>query len=528
MLESDKPTVLHGAKIRLYPNETQAAQFERWRRGCRSLWNLLLGMEQAAYSGEKFRPELKWRQKWIKVAEASYPKLLASFERKRGEEKKELEIAEEELASLQAIVKKRHSRLADATDEAIHDFFTSPSGMETGPGKIYLAAHRRYHAAFKAYTAGQMKVPPQPIDDKRAAMLGRGRAAAQPKLFLWKDELLKTMALLKREPLCGWIGDIHSHAGQRVCADLDRALKTMLAERRKRIAGQGGRDTGFPRFKKKSAYAEGSVYFANTQLRFDQSTPYIQFPLGVGAMRHGDMGHIPAGSKLMGGRVFREGEAWWLSAQFLMEAPKPLPPTGIDCGLKVAASIIATVVDSNHYFRQVRTPREPARHAFRMKLAHKSLSRRNRKHKAYYKKAAQIAYGHARTQNVRNDVLHKTSRAIANSYDVVSVQKMDVAALMTKDNEQKERRHLIKLNRAAAMAKFRQFVTYKVAEAGKLLNETPATEPIVQKCSACGKLNYMPLSKQRISCQCGNTLERRINAGLNELEFARIAKQAAE
>jgi putative transposase len=452
--------VIHGAKIRLHPNEAQAAQFDLWRRRCRALWNLLLGMEQAAYSGEKFRPELKWRQKWLEVAEETYAKFNNAFE------------------------------------------------------------------------AGKRPKPPNPVN--AIAILGRNRGEGEPKLFLWEDELLKTMARLKREPLCQWISEIHSHAAQQICKDLVRALRTMLTERKKRTAGKGDRDTGFPCFKKTSAYAEGSVYFANTQLVFDRSARRIKFPWGVGEMRHGDLSHIPEDAKLMGGRIFREGETWWLSAQFEFAAPAPLPKTGLEGGLKVAASVISTTIDSEGRAHQVRTPREPERHAFQMNLTSKSLSRRRRGTKAYYKQAEKLAYQHARNRNVRDDCLHKTSRAIVNAHDAIAVQKMDVGALMKNAPKQKGAKTLRKINRQAAMARFRGFVEYKAKEGGRLYHESHELFPAIQICSGlksgspCRKIHAIPLSQRFMVCDnCGTRLERRINAAQNELDQLQIAKLAA-
>jgi putative transposase len=448
-------TVIHGARIRLHPNSAQAAQFEVWRRRCRSLWNLLLGIEQAAYSGQRFRPELKWRQKWLDVVLETYEKLKTAHE------------------------------------------------------------------------SGKRKAAPEAITEaRRAGILGQGRAAGEPKLFLWEDELLKVMARLKQEPLGQWIVEIHSHAAQQVAKDVVKAIKTMLSEKKK---GAAGREVGFPRFKKASAYAEGSVYFANTQIKIDREARRIGFPLGVGEMPHGDFGHIPAGATLMGGRIFREGETWWLAAQFQFGVPEPLPKTGRECGLKIAASIIATTVDNRAVVRQVRTPREPERHAFQMNLASKSLSRRKRGTKAYYKQAAKLAYRHARNRNVRDDCLHKTSRSIANMHDAVCVQKMDVKELMRKNPEMPGAKQLRKSNRGAAMSRFRTLVEYKTKEGGRLYQETPAQQAIVQECCACGKLHYMPLSKRKMVCDCGNKMDRQENAARNELEnLSRVKLFAAE
>src|SRR5208337_5078624 len=72
-------TILKGCKIRLRPNREQAAKLDLWRRRSLSLWNLLLAIEQAAYSGEPFRPEIGWREIWAEVVRENYAKRLREW-----------------------------------------------------------------------------------------------------------------------------------------------------------------------------------------------------------------------------------------------------------------------------------------------------------------------------------------------------------------------------------------------------------------------------------------------------------------
>lgn len=443
-------TIIHGAKIRLYPSVEQAKQFDSWRVKCMKLWNLLLGMQQAAYSGEKFRPELKWRQIWAEVAQLNYDLAVLKYEKK----------------------------IAD--------------------GKT---------------VANSPKLPQ--ID----LILPRSRVLGEPHLFIWENDLLKLMARLKKQPLAKWIGEIHSHAAQAVCKDMIKSLQAMLRERAK---GANGRNAGFPRFKRASAYAEGSVYFANTQLVVNHARRRVKFAGGVGEMKVGRFGHIPDNAKLMGGRIYRIGEEWWLSAQFQYEAPKALPKTGKVCGVKVAAKAVYTIWDGEEFDRVLtRQTRRGIKR--REKLVARQLSRRQKGKKGFYEAAGTVAQFHADEQNRRDDTLHKGSRAIVNAFDEITIDKMDVASLM--EGEVKSlRKHV----RGAAMARAAHFVKYKAEEAKRLVNETHVLFPTTQVCSVCGFINPQMVDGRRLLVckKCGNKMQRQKNAAVNEFEQGRITKDA--
>jgi len=525
--------VMRGCKIKLYPKPEQAAKLDLWRRRARTLWNLLLGMQQAAYSGKPYRPELGWRRIWAEVAELNY-----------------------RLAS-----ERREVRLAD--------------------GRA---------------TSAEAK-PPQ-LDK----ILARNGGDDAPKLFIWETDCQKLMARLKAVPLTGWIGELPSHAAQHVVKDLIKALQAMLRERGKRAAGKPGRDTGFPKFKA-NRYAAGSIYFANTQIAFDWDRRRIRFPAGLKTIKYKGAENIPAGAKLMGARAWRQGEEWWLSAQFEMAAPPPLAKTGREAGVKIAAAIILTTVDSQGRSRQVDTPKQDKRRVRRIKLAGRKLARclaaqkakeekiaartarrkpsvarlpsgaarsappegkgtaagrvRIGRSQGFYAASARLAKLHAEERNTRDDLLHKETSRIVARYDTITVQEMDVAAMMKKPQKHEKRlrrrerrleegaappkrrnlKVMRKVNRRAAMARCRTLLTYKAHDGGRVLNITHALMPIVQECSQCGALHpEMQDGRPVLRCLatlpdgtvCDAVLERRKNAAANELRHGRTNREASE
>lgn len=466
---SEEKTVVRGVKMKLQPSPKQAETLDEWRHAARKLWNLLLGMEQAAYDGRCFRPELGWRTIWADITASDYLR-------------------------------------------ACH---TYKYGKKTKAGVVKKAP-------------GDGKEPVEPTQEYYQRIAGGFIDGKPPGVFIWKSDLNKLVARLKDVDGTRWISCLPSHAAQKVAAEIETAIKTMLTERRKRAQG-AGRNTGFPRFKRNN-YAEGSVYMVNTQTVFDLDARTVSLPKIKGDMPYRQE-RIPNG-KLMGGRVWRQGEQWWMSCQFEIEAPEARPKTGRECGLKISAGVISTTFDGTVVERGP-SPEDDRKLARRIKLANRRLARRNKGTKDYYKTADELATLHAKERDRRDDMLHKESRRIVNTFDTITVHKMDVSSLMTSEKPDKETgkpkktpRSLLKLNKRAAMARFRGFVAYKATDEGRVYNETHKNFPEVQMCSACGKLHAMPLDKRVMTCDCGNVMERRANAAVNEFEQGQIVKMA--
>ena len=262
-------SIIRGFKIKLTPDAEQAKVMDQWRRAALSLWNLLLGMEQAAYDGSKFRPELHWRQIWAEIVREDY---------------------------LAAVHTWRHGK------------YTKAGVLKKAPGSG--------------------KEPVEPTSEYYDKISGCSVNGEPPKLFIWQSDLKKIMARLKSEALSQWVAVLPSHAAQQVCDDINDAIRTMLSERSKRLRGAGGRNTGFPRFKK-HRYAAGSVYMVNVQTAFDHETRMVSLPKLKLPMpfRQED---LPT-EGLMGGRLWRQGEQWWLSCQFKVPDLPPLPIRGREC-----------------------------------------------------------------------------------------------------------------------------------------------------------------------------------------------------
>lgn len=139
------------------------------------------------------------------------------------------------------------------------------------------------------------------------------------------------------------------------------------------------------------------------------------------------------------------------------------------------------------------------------KLRNKKLGSNNRV--KYNRKVAKL-YRHVANQ--RRDFLHKRSTEIANQYDIVCIESLDMKAMSNKGFGNGK----ATLDNGYGM--FCDMLGYKLVNRGKTLVKVGKWFPSSQLCCVCGNRMSMPLSVRRYECSCcGNVMDRDVNAAIN-------------
>lgn len=130
---------------------------------------------------------------------------------------------------------------------------------------------------------------------------------------------------------------------------------------------------------------------------------------------------------------------------------------------------------------------------------------------------------HKHIANQRLDYLHKTSTEIANQYDVVCVESLNMRSMSNKGFG----------NGKATMdngyGMFLNMLEYKLAERGKHFVKVDKWFPSSQICHQCGATHkeMKDLTIRTMECDCGLTISRDQNAAINiKNEGLRILKSA--
>lgn len=127
----------------------------------------------------------------------------------------------------------------------------------------------------------------------------------------------------------------------------------------------------------------------------------------------------------------------------------------------------------------------------------------------YIKQLRKVNKIHRHIANQRLDNLHKMSTEIANQYDVVCVESLNMRSMANKGFG----------NGKATMDNgygiFLNMLEYKLSDRGKTFVKVDRFYPSSQICSCCGSRKKLSLSDRKYICTCGLEIDRDLNAAIN-------------
>ena len=158
------------------------------------------------------------------------------------------------------------------------------------------------------------------------------------------------------------------------------------------------------------------------------------------------------------------------------------------------------------------------------RLSRKSGSSKNEtKSNNYLKQLLKVNRIHRHIANQRLDNLHKKSAEIANQYDVVCVESLNMSSLSNKGFGNG------KATLDNGYGIFLSMLEYKLADRNKYLVKADKWYPSSQICHRCGTMHpeMKDLSIRTIRCNCGLAMSRDQNAAINILnEGLRILNES--
>jgi putative transposase len=143
----------------------------------------------------------------------------------------------------------------------------------------------------------------------------------------------------------------------------------------------------------------------------------------------------------------------------------------------------------------------------------------------YLKQLRKVNKIHRHIANQRLDNLHKISTEIANQYDVVCVESLNMKSMSNKGFGNGK----ATLDNGYGM--FLSILKYKLSERNKYLVKVDKWFPSSQICHCCGKIHpeMKNLTIRTMKCDCGLTISRDQNAAINILnEGLRILNDSFE
>ena len=174
---------------------------------------------------------------------------------------------------------------------------------------------------------------------------------------------------------------------------------------------------------------------------------------------------------------------------------------------------------SNHkYYRESHEKLAKAQRKLSRKIGSKKTEEKSSNYLKQLKKVSRI---HSHIANQRKDNLHKLSTEIANQYDVVCVESLNMRSMSNKGFGNGK----ATLDNGYGM--FLNMLKYKLAERNKYFVKVDKWFPSSQVCHNCGTLHpeMKDIGQRMMKCDCGLEMSRDQNAAINiKKEGLRILK----
>ncbi|MES2122214.1 MAG: transposase [Chlamydiota bacterium] len=310
-------------------------------------------------------------------------------------------------------------------------------------------------------------------------------------ISLTKYQQSMLLPLLKIERTS--LAQVHSQVLQNVVDRLDKAFRGFFRR------CKAGEKPGFPRFRGMHRYNS----FCYPQTGFSLVGKELKLSK-LGSIRIKMHRSVEGEIKTCTLRKNTSGE-WDVSFSCEVHVDPLLPKQeaiGIDVGLEHFATL------SNG--QEIANPRFFKRGEKALAKAQRKLSKLEKGTRTRRRQGKVVAKIHERISNQRKDFCHKESRKIVAQYQYICVEDLDVKKMIGGS-------FFAKSIMDASWNQFRQFLTYKAAEAGRklgLVNPAYTT----QDCHQCGNREKKKLSEREHCCsKCGYRTSRDLNAAQNIL-----------
>ncbi|MDV3001993.1 MAG: IS200/IS605 family transposase ISMae41 [Chroococcopsis gigantea SAG 12.99] len=284
------------------------------------------------------------------------------------------------------------------------------------------------------------------------------------------------------------------------CVPLQQGLRQLQTAFTNFFAGRAK----YPNYKKKRN--GGSAEFTKSAFKFKDGQIYLakcSEPLDIRWSRQLPDGVEPSLATVR----FHPSGRWHISLRFDDPTIKPLPATdkaiGIDCG--ITSLVITSDGD------KIPNPKHFKKHHRKLRLAQKSLARKDSGSKNREKARIKVARLHAKITDCRQDHLHKLSSRLVRENQTIVVEDLAVKNLV-------KNHKLAQAISDASWGELTRQLAYKCRWYGRNYIEIDRWFPSSKRCSNCGYvLEKLPLKVREWSCTCGVTHDRDLNASKNIL-----------
>jgi putative transposase len=295
-----------------------------------------------------------------------------------------------------------------------------------------------------------------------------------------------------------WMADVTKCAPQQAIKNVGTAFQNFF-----RRVKQGGKP-GYPKFKRKGVHdsfrADNGPMDASSHA-VECVGRSIKLPrCGTVKMRES----LRFSGRTLSATVSKQADGWYVTVLVetadVLTGPLDSGTVGVDLGIKNLAALSTG---------EVLPPLKPHR-ALHTRLARlsRSLSRKKIGSSNRAKAKTKLARLHKRIADIRIDALHKLTHRLATEFDTIAIEDLNVKGMV-------RNRHLARSVSDAGFGEFRRQLEYKASMTGASVFVVDRFYPSSKTCSACGQIHEMKRRDRVMTCDCGNVMDRDLNAAIN-------------
>ena len=309
----------------------------------------------------------------------------------------------------------------------------------------------------------------------------------------------KMLTVLKAEN--EWLKEPDKNALQYALRDLNTAYQNFF----RRV--KQGKGVGFPKFKSKKndrkSYAtanDGNI------IRIENGKVHLP---KLGYVKAKISREIPKEQRIISATVSQDASGkYYVFIVTEYEANPTDIPISKENALGLDYSSPSFYVDSEgniadmpHWYREAEK---------RLAREQRKLSRMKKGSNNYHKQKIKIARAYEKVRFQRQDWQHKLSTQLADKYDFICVEDLNMQAMA-------RGLHLAKATNDNGFGQFRNMLSYKMEERGKKLITIDKWFPSSKTCRHCGYVNSdLTLNDREWVCpSCGAKIDRDVNAAIN-------------
>ncbi len=324
---------------------------------------------------------------------------------------------------------------------------------------------------------------------------------------LWESEQKSTNAIALHKKLnelkktdFGFLYETSKCAPQEALRDLDKAFKNFFAKR-----------SGFPKFKsrkndRQSFRLTGAILVDEKEIKLPR----------IGWIRLKEDNYIPGDKHILSATVSCHADRWFVSLNVKEDDSDQQELSDKVLGIDVGIKTLATCSDG----RTFDNPKTLYKKEKKLKRAQRALSRKKRGSNNRLKAKNKLAKIHYKVSNIRKDVLHKITTAVARTKPRAVVMENLKIQNMTKN------RHLSKSILDCAWAELRRQLDYKLEWIGSELILADTFYPSSKMCRKCFAIKKdLTLSDRIYLCdECFHEEDRDLHASINLENYPKLLK----